>query len=158
MKYSPSPVARKATIVWLLLDRLPPNWDDAWYLTNSLTVYDSLAYGGIVGFVFGFKAPLIAALPTPFYLLFGRRWHAAYLVNTVSMLVLFWVLYRIGSRWWSERAALLAIIVAGTMPLLYGLSHWYLVEYPLAALLGLSIWLLIESAVADQSTAVLSRD
>lgn len=147
-----SAVFAGATLVWLLLDRLPPNWDDAWYLTNSLTVYDSLAHGGIIGFlaklnsVFGFKAPLIAALPAPFYLLFGRRWHAAYLVNIAGMLLLFWVLYRIGSRWWSERAGLLAVIIAGTMPLLYGLSHWYLVEYPLAALLAFSIWLLIESA------------
>ena len=69
--------------MWLRLDRVPPNWDDAWYLTNSLAVYDALTHGGAPGFVakfmhvMGFKAPLITALPTPFYLVFGRRWHAA---------------------------------------------------------------------------------
>jgi hypothetical protein len=140
-----------ATIAWLFLDRLPPNWDDAWYLTNSLTAYDALAHGGIRGYigklnsVSGFRAPLIAALPAPFYLLFGRRWHAAYLVNVVCMMVLCCVLYRIASRWWNERAALFAVAIACTMPLLYGLSRWYLVEYPLVALVSVSIWLLIES-------------
>src|SRR5262252_3308469 len=84
-----------STLLWLRLDRVPPNWDDAWYLTNSLTVYDALTQGGIAGYlaklntVLGFKAPFIAALPAPFYLVFGRHWHAAYLVNIVSMWVLF---------------------------------------------------------------------
>jgi 4-amino-4-deoxy-L-arabinose transferase-like glycosyltransferase len=151
-----------ATVLWLSLDRAPPNWDDAWYLTNSLTVYDSLAHGGIGGYaarlnsVFGFKAPLIAALPAPFYLLFGRRWHAAFLVNIVCMLALSWVLYRIASRWWSERAALLAVTIAGTMPLLYGLSRWYMLEYPLAALAAISILLLIESASFERRGMALS--
>lgn len=66
----------------------------AWYLTDSLNVYDGLAGHGIAGYlsrldsVFGFKAPMIAALPAPFYLLLSRNWHAAFLVNIVSMLVL----------------------------------------------------------------------
>src|SRR4051794_41130345 len=83
-----------ATVLWLLLDRVPPNWDDAWYLTNSLTVYDGLVSGGIPGYwreldsAFGFKAPLIAGLPAPLYLIFGRRWHAAYLVNVACLLIL----------------------------------------------------------------------
>src|SRR5262249_17921997 len=126
-----------ATLLWLKLDRAPPNWDDAWYLTNSLTVYDALTQGGVAGYfaklntVLGFKAPLIAALPTPFYLVFGRQWHAAYLVNIVSMWVLFAAMYRLARCWWSSRAAVFAIAIAGTMPLLYGLARWYMVEYVL---------------------------
>ena len=97
-----------ATLLWLRLDRAPPNWDDAWYLTNSLTVYDALTQGGFPGYlaklnsVLGFKAPLIVALPAPFYLLLGRHWHAAFLVNIVSMWVLFAALYRVARRWWSR--------------------------------------------------------
>jgi 4-amino-4-deoxy-L-arabinose transferase-like glycosyltransferase len=140
-----------ATLLWLCLDRTPPNWDDAWYLTNSLTVYDALAHDGISGYfaklnsVFGFKAPLIAGLPTPFYLIFGRRWHAAYLVNITSMAILFFALYRISRRWWNSRAAVLTIAIAGTMPLLYGLARWYLVEYALTALVALAIYIIVES-------------
>jgi hypothetical protein len=156
-----SAVFAGVNVVWLFLGRLPPNWDDAWYLTNSLTVYDSLVHRGIAGYlselnsVFGFKAPLIAALPAPFYLLLGRRWHAAYLVNIVCMLSLCWALHRIASRWWGERAALLAIVIVGTMPLLYGLSRWYLVEYPLATLLGVSILILIESDALERRNMAL---
>ncbi|SPE39325.1 4-amino-4-deoxy-L-arabinose transferase and related glycosyltransferases of PMT family-like protein (modular protein) [Candidatus Sulfopaludibacter sp. SbA3] len=137
------------TLVWLRLDRAQPNWDDAWYLANSLTVYDALAHVGIPGYmaklnsVFGFKAPLIAALPAPFYLIFGRRWHAAFLVNIASMAILFSVLYRICLRWWTSRAAVLTVAITGSMPLLYGLTRWYLVEYPLTALVALAIYILV---------------
>src|ERR1051325_2417345 len=108
------------TLAWLYLDRLPPNWDDAWYLSNSLAVYDALARGGIavyireLGSVFGYKSPLIAALPAPFYLVFGRRWHAAYLVNIASMAILFSAVYRIARRCWNRRVAFLAIAITGT--------------------------------------------
>ena len=153
-------VCASATVLWLYLDRLPPTWDDAWYLTNSLTVYDSLAHGGIGGYltklntVFGFKAPLIAALPAPFYLIFGRRWHAAFLVNIASMVILFSSVYGIARRWWNTRAALFAVMIVGTMPLLYGLARWYMVEYALTALLAVSIWLLTESEGLERRALV----
>ncbi len=133
------------------MDRSPPSWDDAWYLTNSLNVYDGLTGHGIHGYlsklnsVFGFKAPLIAALPAPFYLLFGRDWHAAFLVNIASMLLLFFALARIARHWRSPRAAVFAIAVAGTMPLLCGLARWFMVEYAMAALLAVAVCVLIES-------------
>ena len=144
-------VFASSTLVWLMLDRAPLNWDDARYLANSLTVYDALTHGGVVGYltklnsVFGFKAPLISALPAPFYLLFGRRWHAAYLVNIAAMLLLFGALYRIARRWWNARAAVFAIAIAGTMPLLYGLARWYMVEYVLTALTAAAVCVLVES-------------
>jgi hypothetical protein len=144
------------TLLWIYLDHVPPNWDDAWYLTKSLTVYDSLTEHGVAGYLsslnsaFGFKAPLIAALPSPFYLVFGRRWHAAYLVNIASMFVLFAALYRIGCRWRTPRAGVFAIAVAGTLPLLYGLAHWYLVEYSLTALVAGAMAILVESNWFDR--------
>src|SRR5260370_38960822 len=134
-----------------MLDRAPPNWDDAWYPSNSLTVYDALIRGGVVGYltklnaVFGFKAPLIAELPAPLSLLIGRRWHAAYLVNIAAMLLLFAALYRIARRWWNPRAAVFAIAIAGTMPLLYGLARRYMVEDVLTALTTVAVSVLIES-------------
>ena len=132
---------------WLRLHRAPPNWDDAWYLSNSLTLYDSWVGGGLPGLAkqflaaLGFKAPLITALPLPFYWLFGRRWHVAYLANTFSMLVLFGAACAIGRRLRGQRAGLIAVYIVGSLPLLYGLSRWYLVEYPLAAVIALTFWL-----------------
>ena len=78
------------TLLWLRMDHAPPQWDDSWYLTNSLVMYDALTDGGLLGFakkffsILGFKAPLITVLPTPIFLALGRRWHAAYLVNVAA--------------------------------------------------------------------------
>jgi len=136
---------------WLHLDRMPPAWDDSWYLANSLTLYDALVTRGILGFigqfytVLGFKAPLIAALPAPFYLVGGRNWHLAYLVNIGAMLLLFASVYSIGKRVANRSTGLFAVAVVGTMPLLYGLADWYLVEYTLTALVAAALWLLLLS-------------
>jgi len=150
------------TMTWLKLNRAPPTWDDAWYLTNSLILYDALAAGGMVGFTHGFlsilefKAPLITALPTPFYLIFGRRWHAAFLVNISAMLLLFGVVFWIGKQLKGPRAGLIAVFVTGTMPLLYGLSRWYMVEYTLTALVAASVEVLLLAAGLSEKSANVS--
>lgn len=83
-----------STALWLKLNHAPPQWDDAWYLTNSLTLFDSLGEGGLPAYglsylkILGIKAPLITVLPTPLYLLFGRSVRFAYLVNLFAMPVL----------------------------------------------------------------------
>jgi len=57
------------TFFWLRLDHSPPTWDDAYYLTNSLRMYDALTEGGLLGYarkfltIMGTKPPLIAVLP-----------------------------------------------------------------------------------------------
>lgn len=140
----------------------PPGWDDAWYLSNSLSLYDTLVERGAIAFgaeffrVMGFKAPLITALPVPFYLVLGRDWHHAFGVNAGSMLALFVALYRIGVRLANPTAGLLAVAISGTMPLLYGLSTWYLVEYTLAAWVAVTILLLMRASdFEDPRAAVL---
>lgn len=136
-------------LAWLRLNRAPPAWDDSWYLSNSLTLYDAWTSGGLMGFAkqflaaLGFKAPLITALPLPFYLIFGRRWHFAFLVNLAAMLALYAAVWSIGNRLRSSRAGLIAVYICATMPLLYGLSRWYMVEYPLAACVAAACWLAI---------------
>jgi hypothetical protein len=121
-----------------------------------------LAQDGIVGYVKhfltapDFRAPLITFLPTPAYLLVGRRPEAAFAVNITFMVILFAVVYAIGARLRSRRAGILAVAVVGTMPLLYGLSRWFMVEYSLTAIVALAHLLLL-SLVSNQSnrTALL---
>jgi 4-amino-4-deoxy-L-arabinose transferase-like glycosyltransferase len=141
--------AAVAALAWLRLNRAPPAWDDSWYLSNSLTLYDAWTSGGLPGLVMqflaalGFKAPLITALPLPFYRIFGRRWHFAFLVNLAAMLALYAAVWGIGNRLRSARAGLIAVYICATLPLLYGLSRWYMVEYPLAACVAVACWLAI---------------
>jgi hypothetical protein len=135
------------TLLWLRLHKAPPNWDDSWYLSNSLVLYDAWENSGVIGCAhqflasLGFKAPLITALPLPFFWIFGRRWHAAFLVNIFAMLVLFGAIRAIANQLRGRRAAWMSVYIAGTLPLLYGLSRWFLVEYPLAACVAVAFWL-----------------
>ena len=86
----------------------------------------------------------------------GRRWHAAYLVNVAAIPILCAAVWAIGKRLWNTRAGLIAVYVTGTMPLLYGLSRWYLVEYPLTAAVAVAIWLLLASHdLEDRRSVVL---
>jgi hypothetical protein len=85
-------------------------------------------------------------LPLPFYWIFGRRWHAAYLVCPVAMMVLFGAVWQIGKRLRGDRAGLRAVYIAGTLPLLFGLSRLYLVEYPLAGVVAAAFWLALVTA------------
>lgn len=147
-----------ASAVWLRLDQSPPAWDDAWYLTNSLVMFDALSDGGLPGYATSFfttqriKPPLITVLPTPAYLVLGRRWHAAFAVNLVSMLVLFFVLHAIARRFRGESAGWIAVFVAGTMPLLYGLSRWFLIECSLTALVCVTLYLVIRALAAPSGS------
>src|SRR2546426_4412793 len=133
------------TFLWLRMDRSPPGWDDGYYLTNTLVMYDALDAGGPRGFarrfltVMEMKPPLIAILPTPMYLVAGRKTGAAYSVNLVSLLILFAALYRMGMRYGSRRAGLIAMYISGTMPILYGLSRRYLVDCGLTAIVSVAI-------------------
>jgi 4-amino-4-deoxy-L-arabinose transferase-like glycosyltransferase len=136
--------------LWLSLDQSPGHWDDAWYLTNSLVLYDTLIDHGFIAYwkkflgALEFKAPLIAVFPTPLYGLFGRHSRVAYGVNLVFMALLFGAVYRLARHYSSPRAGLVAVYITATMPLLYGLSRQYLVEYGLTALVAVTVCCLIE--------------
>jgi 4-amino-4-deoxy-L-arabinose transferase-like glycosyltransferase len=151
-----------ATLAWVVLDRTPPTWDDAWYLAGSLRMYDALTEGGVTSYVreffrvLGNKAPLITTLPAPVYLLFGRHARYGVLINLPAMLLLFAAVRAIAARLAGDRAAALAVIVVGTAPLLYGLSRMFLVEYWLAALVALAMWLLLTSGTLSRSWAVVA--
>ncbi|HEV2350946.1 MAG TPA: glycosyltransferase family 39 protein [Terriglobia bacterium] len=139
------------TVIWFVLDREPPWWDDSFYLAKSLLMFDALVDGGVAGYIKKFlsiipnRPPLIAALPTPFYMIFGRDPRYAFGVNLLFVPVLLGSVYLLGKKFWGKRAGLIAAYVVGTMPLMYGLARWYLVEFTLTALVSLAICILVES-------------
>lgn len=63
-------------------------------------------------------------------------------MNLACLLSLFAALYRLGKRYASRRAGLIALCIAGTMPIVYGLARWYLVECGLTAIVCLAIALM----------------
>ena len=101
----------------MLLDRTPPSWDDGYYLTKSLEFYDTLAGRGAIVDSARFlkimptKPPLIAALPTPVYLLVGRKHRAAFAVNLFFLALMFAAVYGIATIYANPRAGVIAVAV-----------------------------------------------
>jgi 4-amino-4-deoxy-L-arabinose transferase-like glycosyltransferase len=120
--------------------RTPTFWDDSSYLTGSLNLYDALTDKGIPGFavafahLYGNKAPLICALPIPIYLIFGRDYDPRCLVGIGFLILMSVCLFRLGECLWSPREGLLAVVIVQTMPLVYGLSRQFLVDYGLTTM------------------------
>jgi hypothetical protein len=141
------------SLLWRHLNKGPTQWDDSWYLTDSLALVDALHKWGIGGWVRSylfevqerFRAPLMCALPTPIYLVLGRNFRVAILINYLFIIVLFGSVHAIARNFWGRRVALLAVFVTASMTEMFLLTNWYLVEYGLAAIVVAAIWCLIQS-------------
>ena len=139
------------TFYWIKLDTGPPWWDQAWYLENSQRFYYVLKEQGFsslgkeVVSVFQIKPPLISLLPLPFYFIFGNTEMAAMGVNLFFIPVFCIFLFLLVKKIIGEKEALLAVLFTSTMPLVYGLSRQFLVEYSLMAIVVLWLYLLIQS-------------
>ena len=129
----------------------PPTYDDAWYLETSLHFYHRLTTEGLRAFLsayassFGTKAPLISALPLPFYLLFGTGLPTAMLVNSVFVVITNIYLFLLARRLFSAEVGVAAVVFYQTMPLAYGLSRSFFPDYGLAALVIAWFYYLVDS-------------
>jgi 4-amino-4-deoxy-L-arabinose transferase-like glycosyltransferase len=136
---------------WLYLDHSIPAWDDAYYLTNSLRIYDALTDNGLPGlsrqFLHGMssKPPLVATLPIPIYLIVGRNPSGALLINLVFLLVTLAATYLLARSLADRTAGFVALCIVGTMPMIYGLSRIFLVECGLTAFVILALLILVSA-------------
>jgi len=128
-----------------------PTYDEAWYLETSLNLHHRLTGGSLHEFVtaytraFGTKAPLIAVLPIPFYIIFGPSHYSALLVNSFFLVVSNIYLFLLVRRLFSPEVGLAAVVFYQTMPLVYGLSRSVMAEYGLAALVIVWLYYLVAS-------------
>jgi 4-amino-4-deoxy-L-arabinose transferase-like glycosyltransferase len=136
-------------VYYFYRSQTPTFWDDSYYLSGSLQLYDALTGKGIPGFVsafshlYGIKAPLISVLPVPIYLIFGRDCDPRFLVGIGFVILMSIYLFRLGASLWSPREGLLAVAILQTMPLLYGLSRQFLVDYGLATIVVMWMYYLL---------------
>lgn len=137
--------------IWVEWDQGPPGWDQSIPLVKSLLLKKAFDADGVVGLMHAFPAvdrlqpPLLAALIFPVYALVGVTPDAAQVINYIAIIALGLALYGIGCRLVGPAAGLVAVYVAGTMPLLFGLSRQSYPEFPLAAATTLCIYLLVRS-------------
>lgn len=138
-----------STLLWIHRDTVPPLWDTAQYLQESERIFHAwedrgaIAAAGVFSGAIGNKAPLISALPLPFYATLGESHFAARCVNLVLIVVASWLLYRIGERVAGPWCGALAVAVLNTFPIVAGMSRQYLVEYGLMTIVIAWIYCLL---------------
>jgi len=131
--------------IWFKMDQVPPRWDQAYYLRESLILYDKLTNEGVLSFYNAFtdeikeKAPLISVAPIPFYLLFGKKYISALAVNLLFIILGSYYFYKLGALMSKKRDALLGVFILNLFPLIFGLSREFWVENGLMTLV--IIWL-----------------
>jgi 4-amino-4-deoxy-L-arabinose transferase-like glycosyltransferase len=109
-------------------------------LRESLNLYDKLTHEGVLSFYDAFvdigkqKAPLIAVVPIPFYLLFGKTYISALVSNLLFIMLGSYYFYKLGALISKKREALLGVFILNLFPLIFGLSRDFLVEYGLMTL------------------------
>ncbi|MDP8983090.1 MAG: glycosyltransferase family 39 protein [Acidobacteriota bacterium] len=163
-------IAGLAVIVTLLaavnvyyfhLSQTPTFWDDSSYLIGSLDLFDALTSKSIPGFattfahLYGNKAPLICVFPVPIYALFGREYDPRCLVGIAFLILMSIYIFRLGECLWSSWEGLLAVVIAQTMPLLYGLSRQFLVDYGLTAMVVMWMYYLLCSRRITAASAIV---
>lgn len=139
--------------VWLVLDKRPTGWDDSAYLLGSESFHRDLVARGPVAAVSSLvaaslhKAPLIMALPAPFYLMFGYGEMPAMAVQLVLMALLYAAVCGLAHRLFeSRRAAAAAVFVAATMPHLGSVFREFLADGGLSTLAAGYVYFLVRSA------------
>ncbi len=138
--------------IWLLLDHSMPSWDQAYYLTTTLSYQDALDSGGPIELLRAIKntdpshGPLFTVLMLPFIYIFGPEQSSGLVLNLLIAPVLYfaageiaWIVFR---NW---AARLLTIVLVAAMPLMVGLFHNLLQDFLLVTLTTLSLLLLLRS-------------
>jgi hypothetical protein len=137
--------------IWFKMNQVPPWWDQAQYLRESLILYDKLTNEGVLSFynaftaAFKVRAPLIAVVPIPFYLLFGKTYISALAANLLFIILGSYYFYKFGTLVSNKRDALLGVFILNLFPLIFGLSREFLVEYGLMTLVVVCLYYFLKS-------------
>lgn len=149
-----------ATAWHIARNAAPPTFDDAWYLEISFRLFSALRSGPLAfareyADAFRIKAPLIALVPIPLYAVFGPGERVAVWANLPLAALSAWAWSKAAAAWWrghprGKDAAALAGALTALLPMLYGLSRFFLVETLLTALVGLWAWRCAEADPRDR--------
>lgn len=140
-----------ANVYWETHNTTPPPWDQATYLetaanfSNSLVTYGPVNLLRVFSGSLGTKAPLIALLPLPAFVIFGPDAATALLFMNFLVILMNVFLFFLFKEISDRRTALLGVVLTASMPLIYGLSRQFLVEYSLTVIVVMWMYFLITS-------------
>ena len=130
---------------WIAVDRVPPYWDEAWYMFQGLYQYNSLRDGGLAAWHHTWinlervRPSLVPTLLVPLYAAFGAGDDVGLIVNVVAFGLLLLATYGLGAAIHDSSTGLLATMVVGSYPIIIGLAHILLVEMVMVSLVALSL-------------------
>lgn len=139
------------TYYWIGLDSAPPLWDQAHYLEVSNDFYFAVKNQGFGGLshewlnAIKIKPPLLSLLILPFYFLFGQSQFSAEFLFLVMIFLFNIFLFLLVKKLFNEKVALTSTVIASTMPLIFGLSRQFFVEYSLMTFVVIWIFILLKS-------------
>jgi hypothetical protein len=134
--------------LWFKIDQRPPRWDESNFLMISQYSYQSLQKGDIqraldLHDITITKPGLIPFLSACSYFLLGdSEYVAAFLVNVLSILLIFYSILRL-SKDLTDRIdfGVIAALFFCNVPVVLVFSGYYQIELPLTALVCYTVWL-----------------
>ncbi|MBI2841025.1 MAG: hypothetical protein HYX75_22120 [Acidobacteria bacterium] len=138
-------------VYWMLLDHLPPFWDEAWYLYHGAVQYEAIRRLDVNAWLKAWveldpnRPSFASTLAVPFYALLGVGDDAGLCVNLIALALLLLSTYGLASRLHGRPAGLLAASCAGGYPLIVGLTHIFMVELIKTAIIALTLLALLKS-------------
>ncbi|KKT73018.1 MAG: 4-amino-4-deoxy-L-arabinose transferase and related glycosyltransferases of PMT family-like protein [Microgenomates group bacterium GW2011_GWA2_44_7] len=150
------------TTFWIFKNNLPPSWDEANYLEASEELRQSLVDHGFFNFInattkiLPAKAPLIAILPVPLYIIIGSSPHVALILNLIFIVIFYIFFYKLVAEIFDTKLAVASAIPISTMPLFYGLARYFYVEFGLMTLVVIWMYLVLKTKnLTDKNTLFL---
>ena len=136
------------TCWWLTQDRSIPIYDAGYHLLTAVEYHNMLRAGNLLGpathaTLYPPLAPIIGALA----MFIGGVNVASPIIgeNVFFLSLLALGCYQTGKLLFSPKAGMLAVVFALGTPLLISLSHVFMLDAPVTALVAVSIWLILAS-------------
>jgi 4-amino-4-deoxy-L-arabinose transferase-like glycosyltransferase len=144
------------------LDSLPPKWDEAVHLRDSLIFHNIISNPSELSFQVikdilnksdqyplfrpsGYYPPLVPLLTSLLYFIFGMSAKAAVMFNLFFLFVLVFSVYKIGELIFDKNTGLLASIFILMFPIVLQQSIIYYLDIPLTAMTASSIFILLKT-------------
>ncbi len=144
-------IAVSVHILWLILDRSVPTWDDAAHFTNALN------YQKVIGHIQLFSsdwwhelwaqspsytAPFIYILTVPLLNIFGKSVDSGMLVNILFITSTIWTTYHLSRTAFNRQVSLWASGLCLMFPALLNVQTMYMLDYGIVAISCLTFLIL----------------
>ncbi|MBN1793664.1 MAG: glycosyltransferase family 39 protein [Candidatus Omnitrophica bacterium] len=129
----------------LHLDTTPIVYDSYGYFCQTVHMYRLIqsSFRDIVAVLNA--PPLLPAVSTLFYFIFGVSQDVASYANLAFLIALLWSMYKIGVYMQDEQTGFLAAFILSTYPITMGLSRAYMLEFALTAMVCASWYFMLKT-------------